>query len=138
VSNTVTENFSQRSQAGEEVAHGALAPHSDMRVRINAHPAVESDSSDISTDSIMEGIRNNQMQTGRKPVPFAEYLTTRQLKIDHLQKLSDDKNLSVKERKRYRAQKYALQKRLQLKLKAHRKAQAQAAHGVHARAPLLL
>ena len=83
VSNTVTENFSQRSQAGEEAAN-AYAPRSNLRVRISAHPAVESDSSDISTDSIMEGIRNNQMQTGRKPVPFAEYLTTRQLKIDHL------------------------------------------------------
>lgn len=99
---------------------------------------LDNDSSAISTDSIMEGIRNNQLQTGRKPVPFAEYLTTRQLKIDHLQKLSDDRNLSVKDRKRYRAQKYALQKRLQLKLKAHRKSLAAAANANAPRAPLLL
>lgn len=64
---------------------------------------------------------NPRSQTGRKPVPLSEYRQTRQRKIDNLQRLSDDKNLSVKERKRYRAQKYALQKRLQVKLKAYRK-----------------
>ena len=82
----------------------------------------------MSIDSMIAPLRFGDkyasVQTGRKPVPLHEYQQTRQLKINRLQHLSDDKNLSVKERKRYRAQKYALQKRLSLKLKAHRKNRA--------------
>ena len=84
---------------------------------------VEKEESSFSSDSLLANKRCHQIQTGRKPVPFAEYRLTRQRKIDYLQRLSNDKTLSAKERKRYRAQKYALQKRLLLKLKVFRKSQ---------------
>ena len=60
---------------------------------------------DLSLDSMLvcKTPRPGQTQTGRKPVPFTEYHLTRKRKIENLQHLSNDKNLSVQERKRYRA-----------------------------------
>lgn len=57
-----------------------------------------------------------RVQSGRKPLPIKYYVKTRKLKIATLKKLSEDKTLSVNERKKYRAQKFALQRRLQLKV----------------------
>ena len=59
--------------------------------------------------------------SGRKPVPIREYVQTRKLKIAKLKSLADDKRLTVDERKKYRAQKFALQRRLEEKVKAYEK-----------------
>jgi hypothetical protein len=49
--------------------------------------------------------------TGRRPVPIREYVETRMQKLKELTMISKDKNLSASQRKKFRAQKYALQKR---------------------------
>lgn len=49
--------------------------------------------------------------TGRRPVPIREYVDTRLQKLKELTIISRDKNLTPSQRKKYRAQKYALQKR---------------------------
>lgn len=59
--------------------------------------------------------------SGRKPVPIREYVQTRRLKIQKLKNLADDKRLSVDERKKFRAQKFALQRRLDEKIKNYEK-----------------
>ena len=55
--------------------------------------------------------------SGRKPVPIKEYLQSRKQRIDNLKLLANNKQLPVKERKRWRAQLFALKRRLNEKIK---------------------
>lgn len=50
-------------------------------------------------------------------MPIREYITTRMLKLKELAVVSKDKNLTAGQRKKFRAQKYALHKRFKEKLK---------------------
>ena len=73
-----------------------------------------------SVDSVDLRIEERQRATsGRKPVPIREYVHTRKMKISRLKTLAEDKMLSVDERKKYRAQKFALQRRLEEKIRAY-------------------
>jgi len=64
---------------------------------------------------------NNKLSSGRKPLPIKYYVHTRKAKIKQLKLLSEDKSLSVADRKKYRAQKFALQRRLNIKVAKHEK-----------------
>lgn len=46
---------------------------------------------------------NNKLSSGRKPLPIKYYVHTRKAKIKQLKLLSEDKSLSVADRKKYRA-----------------------------------
>lgn len=63
----------------------------------------------------------NKLSSGRKPLPIKYYVHTRKAKIKQLKMLSEDKTLSVADRKKYRAQKFALQRRLNIKVAKHEK-----------------
>lgn len=49
-------------------------------------------------------------------MPCKQYLKTRMLKLISLNNLSNEKKLPAEKRKKYRAQKFALQKRIEVKL----------------------
>ena len=55
---------------------------------------------------------------GRRPITLSVYVARSQAKIEKLNKLSLDKDLTSTERKRFRSQKYALQKRVHRRLRA--------------------
>jgi len=56
---------------------------------------------------------------GRNPVPIKKYLATRILRLEELHRLANDRNLDSKNRKKHRAQKFALKRRIELKIKSH-------------------
>lgn len=67
---------------------------------------------------------NNKLSSGRKPLPIKYYVHTRKAKIKQLKSLSEDKTLTVADRKKFRAQKFALQRRLKVKIDKHKKIKA--------------
>lgn len=76
------------------------------------------------SESVLSFIRTMNDKTtridkncGRKPVPIGEYVTSRQSKMEELKQLASDYSLSVRERRRYRSQLFALKKRFLEKLK---------------------
>ncbi len=66
--------------------------------------------SDFSSSDEIQPCKDDmgKVQSGRKPLPIKFYVKTRKVKIAQLKKLSEDKSLSVNDRKKYRAQKFAL------------------------------